>query len=91
MTSYLYSFPNLNPTLPWHREDLAAYKGPWPKRMFLGMGSREYSSTRPKEPATHKWDRLLVSYAVQLTRLLRGSGMDSSRLQWQVSSATWQT
>ena len=35
------------------REDVAGYRGEWPQRVFVGMGSREYSgrASSPKSPA----------------------------------------
>ena len=70
------------PRLP-RREDLQQYTGPWPQRMFLAMGSREYSGIR-QEPGP-QWDQLLVSYCTELAGLLESRGLDASRLKWQVS------
>ena len=37
-------------------EDLRSYSGKWPSKVFLAMGSQEYSGSRVhKEPKFDKW------------------------------------
>jgi hypothetical protein len=66
------------------REDLPQYSGPWPQRVFLAMGSKEYSGIR-QEPGPN-WDQLLVDYCEGLAGLLEEKGLDASRLLWEVGS-----
>ena len=70
------------PPTPPCRQDLAQYAGPWPRRTFLAMGSKEYSGIRATPGP--QWDDLLVGYCRQLADMLRSKGLDSSRLTWQV-------
>ncbi len=64
------------------RQDLAHYSGPWPRRTFLAMGSKEYSGTRATPGP--QWDELLVGYCKELAHMLSSKRVDSSRLMWQV-------
>ena len=68
------------------REEVATHTGPWPDKMFVGMGTREFSGTRPGQPPAEaaKWDALLVSYCRELAEMLAAAGLDGSRLKWQV-------
>ncbi|GAB4823020.1 hypothetical protein N2152v2_010066 [Parachlorella kessleri] len=71
------------------REDLPQYRGPWPQRIFLAMGSKEYSGIR-QDPGP-QWDRLLVGYCEELAELLTAKGLGSDRLQWQVDEGATHT
>ena len=64
------------------REDVEGYEGPWPQRIYLAMGGKEYSGTRP-EPGP-KWDQLMVSYCGELAAVLQGKGLGEGRLEWEV-------
>jgi len=74
------------------REDLPAYAGPWPQRLFLAMGSDEYRGIQPagkdvdkkQEQAARQWDEMLVAYCEELAELLGRQSLDASRLRWQV-------
>lgn len=70
------------------REDLASYSGPWPQRLFMAMGSREFTGTRPQaaQAGGARWDALLARYCEELAALLGEQGLGSDRLKWEVSS-----
>lgn len=69
------------------REDLPAYAGPWPQRVFLAMGSREFTGTRPQaaQAGGARWDALLARYCEELAALLGEQGLGPDRLKWEVS------
>ncbi|GIL79183.1 hypothetical protein Vretimale_16716 [Volvox reticuliferus] len=55
------------------KHDLPDFIGPWPARVFVAMGSKEYSGIRKvKEP---EFDAKLVSYANELAALLESRGL----------------
>ena len=58
----------------------AAKTADWPARIFLAMGSREHTGTRPVTPAGLAADKLHVRGALKLVTALRGVGMDAARL-----------
>lgn len=58
----------------------AAKTADWPARIFLAMGSREHTGTRPVTPAGLAADKLHVRGALKLVTALRGAGMDAARL-----------
>ncbi|KAG2443225.1 hypothetical protein HYH02_009298 [Chlamydomonas schloesseri] len=71
--SYLVESPSL-----WFgderllREDLPAFQGPWPARVFLAMGTQEYSGIRKaKEP---EFDTKLVELTHELADALESGG-----------------
>jgi len=53
--------------------DLAAHSGALPERLFMGVGTREYSGTRDHERADV--DGLLLHYAREAARILDEKGM----------------
>ncbi|GLC43975.1 hypothetical protein PLESTB_000215900 [Pleodorina starrii] len=54
------------------REEMPAFPGPWPARMFLAMGTQEYSGIRsPPQPT---FDSHLVALTHQLAALLESRG-----------------
>ncbi|GLC43983.1 hypothetical protein PLESTM_001542400 [Pleodorina starrii] len=54
------------------REEMPAFPGPWPARMFLAMGTQEYSGIRtPKQPT---FDSHLVALTHRLAALLESRG-----------------
>lgn len=63
------------------REDLPAHAGPWPQRLFLGVGTAEYA--RPE------LDALLVDSCRQLAALLERRGLGADRLRLQVREGLW--
>lgn len=65
------------------REDVEGYEGDWPGRVFLAMGSKEYSGIRPAPGP--RWDQLLVSYCEELAGYFASRGLDDARLKWQIS------
>lgn len=62
----------------WHAggrflEDVRRHTGPWPERMFLAMGTREYSGTRQeKRPDV---DKLLSDYFLDCVHILEKRGL----------------
>ena len=49
--------------------EVAAFRGPWPRRLFVGMGSAEFSGTRPP-PARPEIDAYMVRGADDLVAAL---------------------
>lgn len=77
------------------RDDLPAYSGPWPQRVYLAMGSAEYSGTRGGEASAAsggaRFDTLLVGYCRQLAALLAAQGVGPDRLLWEVDEGAAHT
>jgi hypothetical protein len=61
-------------------QDVLAYKGSWPSRVYLGMGGKEYSGTRGGQRAEH--DANFPRYLKSLYTSLTLSGLGPSRLAW---------
>ena len=61
--------------------EVAAFRGPWPRRLFVGMGSAEFSGTRPP-PARPEIDAYMVRGADDLVAALRAAGLGPERLQY---------
>ncbi|KAF6258831.1 Alpha/Beta hydrolase protein [Scenedesmus sp. NREL 46B-D3] len=61
-------------------QEVLAYKGSWPSRVYLGMGGREYSGTRGGQRAEH--DANFPRYLKSLYASLTLSGLGPSRLAW---------
>mmetsp|Transcript_35991 Transcript_35991/g.113878 ORF Transcript_35991/g.113878 Transcript_35991/m.113878 type:complete len:323 (-) Transcript_35991:1561-2529(-) len=59
-------------------KDLAAYEGPWPEHVFVGMGSTEYSG--PEEV-----DALHVAGATKCAEILGGQGLGPNRLRLEIA------
>ena len=64
-------------------ETLREHSGALPERLFLGVGTREYSGTREDNPR-HDVDDLLLSYIRDAAGILEGKGIHGSRLRLQV-------
>jgi len=62
-------------------EDMRQYSGPWPARLFMAMGTQEYSGTRPKKMP--KFDKWMADYAEEGRAILESKGLaDGSRLMY---------
>ena len=61
---------------------LAQHSGPLADRLFLGVGTREYSGTRDHERLDV--DQLLLDYACSAARILEEKGIRDGRLKFQV-------
>ncbi|EFJ50202.1 hypothetical protein VOLCADRAFT_89088 [Volvox carteri f. nagariensis] len=73
------------------RQDLPSFQGPWPARMFLAMGTKEYSGIR-KETLTPEFDSRLVSLTHDLAALLESRGlMRGERLQLVIEEGATHT
>ncbi|EFJ50203.1 hypothetical protein VOLCADRAFT_104027 [Volvox carteri f. nagariensis] len=55
------------------RQDLPSFQGPWPARMFLAMGTKEYSVIRQFKES--EFDSRLVSLTHDLAALLESRGL----------------
>jgi enterochelin esterase-like enzyme len=75
------------------KEDLQQYEGTWPHRMYLAMGSKEFTGTRGPEAAATgaEYDRLLVGYCKQLAALLGSRGLGADRLKWEIGEGAAHT
>lgn len=75
------------------KEDVQQYEGPWPQRLFLAMGSKEFTGTRGAEAAATgaQYDRLLVGYCKQLAALLGSRGLGPDRLKWEIGDGAAHT
>ena len=62
--------------------DLAQHDGLLPDRLFLGVGTKEYSGTRDHERCD--LDELLLGYARECGRILEGKGLRDGRMRFQV-------
>ena len=76
-----------------------ARRGPWPERVYVGMGDKEVSGTRPKQAAARhaEADALMASYCHRLGDLLEGQVGGGSRVTclrrssggWGLHILTW--
>lgn len=56
------------------REDIAGYRGPWPTKTYIAMGTIEYSGIRPHDPQPQA-DALLTTYIPIMESLLAENGV----------------
>jgi hypothetical protein len=61
-------------------QELLAQQGPWPHRIYIGMGGREFSGTRGGSGGSH--DALFPDYLTSLCASLTASGLGPDRLAW---------
>jgi len=62
------------------------FKGPWPQRMFLAMGSKEYTGTRGKTASAVVDKGLVDSYEIFLQHLQTQCGLEPWRIQAMLDS-----
>ncbi|KAG2497276.1 hypothetical protein HYH03_004860 [Edaphochlamys debaryana] len=73
------------------REELPVFKGPWPARVFLAMGTKEYTGIHPKDPQP-EFDASLVRYTRELAALLEDKGVaKGTRLQVSIDKGATHT
>lgn len=72
--------PCLQPP-PFVAQEVQGYRGPWPDRVYLGMGGREFSGARGGEGAQHdaQFPQYLQALFVSLTQ---HGGLGPDRLAW---------
>ena len=61
-------------------QDVAAYRGSWPQRVYLGMGGKEYSGVRSGRGREH--DAHFPRYLKTLYAALTEQGLGPDRLAW---------
>lgn len=79
---------------------VVAHEGPWPARMFVAMGGREYSGTRERTEEAEAVDAAFLQAFETMVEALRQSGMGPRRLTAKIDRSeegaahtelSWQT
>lgn len=66
--------------VPCLLQDIRAYRGPWPQRVYVGMGGKEYSGVRGGRGREH--DAYFPRYLKALYAALTEQGLGPDRLAW---------